>query len=73
MTAGFDVAMTIGPWTHTDMVTKASGVAAAETLTWLGAHLAKRPMPQRSSRVRVYVTHHGWVNLEDWPPPPAKA
>lgn len=65
---GIDVAMTIGPWTHTEMATKASGIAAAETLTWLGAHLAKRPMPQRPSRVRVYVTHHGWVNLADWPP-----
>jgi putative CocE/NonD family hydrolase len=65
---GIDVAMTIGPWTHNDMVTKAAGIAAAETLTWLGAHLAKRPMPQRPSRVRAYVTHHGWVNLADWPP-----
>ncbi len=65
---GIDVAMTIGPWTHTEMVTKALGTAAAETLTWLGAHLAKRPMPQRASRVRAYITHHGWVNLADWPP-----
>lgn len=65
---GVDVAMTIGPWTHTDMATKAAGPAAAETLTWLGSHLARRPMPQRPSRVRAYVGHHGWVNLPDWPP-----
>ena len=50
---GIDVAMTIGPWTHSDMVVKAAGTAAAETLTWLGAHLAKQPMPQRPSRVRA--------------------
>lgn len=65
---GIDVAMTIGPWTHSDMVGKAVGTAAAETLTWLGAHLAKKPTTQRTSPVRAYVNHHGWVNLPDWPP-----
>lgn len=65
---GMDVAMTVGPWTHSEMVTKALGTAAAETLTWLGAHLAKQPRPQRPGRVRAYVNHHGWVNLADWPP-----
>ncbi|WP_442930374.1 CocE/NonD family hydrolase [Mycobacterium sp. NBC_00419] len=66
---GVDVAMTIGPWTHSDMVTKAAGRAANETLTWLGAHLAgANPAPQRSSRVHVHVDHHGWVDLPDWPP-----
>ncbi|BBZ75284.1 hydrolase [Mycolicibacterium anyangense] len=63
-----DVALTIGPWTHSDMVTKAAGQAANETLTWLGAHLAKTPTRQRPGRVRIYVDHHGWVDLPDWPP-----
>ncbi|WP_236147485.1 CocE/NonD family hydrolase [Mycolicibacterium sp. CH28] len=65
---GVDVAMMIGPWTHSQMVTKAGGIAAAETLTWLGAHLAATPTPARRGRVRVYVAHHGWLDLPDWPP-----
>ena len=65
---GVDVAMTIGPWTHSDMVGKAVGIAARETLTWLGAHLASVSTPSRTGRVRVYVTNHGWIDLPDWPP-----
>ncbi len=65
---GVDVAMTVGPWTHSQMVTKAGGLAAAETLTWLGSHLAAAPTPARRSRVRVFVGHHGWIELPDWPP-----
>ena len=41
---GVDVAMTIGPWTHDQMVTKAAGGTAAETLAWLGTHLAGQPV-----------------------------
>ena len=50
---GVDVAMTIGPWTHDEMVTKAAGSTAAETLDWLGAHLAgarSEPMAPRPDR-----------------------
>jgi len=68
---GVDVAMTIGPWTHDQMVTKASGTSAAETLAWLDAHLAKKPVTPRTTPVRVYVTGNtraGWVELPDWPP-----
>jgi len=64
---GVDVALTVGPWTHFDMTTRAAGVAARETLAWLAAHLAKVPTPQRTP-VRVFVNGHGWVNLADWPP-----
>ncbi len=69
---GMDVAMTIGPWTHDQMVTKATGSTAAETLTWLGAHLAGKQVGTRTQPVRVYVTgrpRSGWVDLPDWPPP----
>ncbi len=65
---GVDVAMTIGPWTHTHMVAKAGGIAATETLDWLGTHLAGVSRPTRRSPVRVYVAHHGWIDLPDWPP-----
>ncbi|MEZ0357539.1 CocE/NonD family hydrolase [Mycobacterium sp. SA01] len=66
---GVDVAMTVGPWTHTDMIMKAGGTAAAETLGWLGTHLAGAPTTGRPSPVRVHVAHHGWLDLPDWPPP----
>ena len=69
---GVDVAMTIGPWTHDQMVTRAVGATTAETLDWLDAHLGRRRSPQRSSAVRVYVTGRtrpGWVDMADWPPP----
>ncbi|MGY4709917.1 CocE/NonD family hydrolase [Mycolicibacterium sp. CBM1] len=65
---GVPVAMTIGPWTHAQMITKAGGAAAAETLSWLGTHLAKVPTRPRRSPVRVFVAHHGWVDVQDWPP-----
>jgi putative CocE/NonD family hydrolase len=66
---GVDVAMTLGPWAHSDMTTKAGGTVAAETLSWLGAHLAGVGTEPRRNPVRVYVAHHGWIGLPDWPPP----
>ena len=68
---GADVAMTIGPWTHDQMVTAAAGTTAAETLDWLGTHLARKSVTTRPAPVRVYVTGRtrgGWVDLPDWPP-----
>lgn len=64
---GVDVALTVGPWTHFDMTSRAAGVAARETLDWLATHLAKAAGPQRSP-VHAFVNGHGWVDLPDWPP-----
>jgi putative CocE/NonD family hydrolase len=50
------------------MIIKAGGTAAAQTLDWLGTHLAGIPTTARRSPVRVYVAHHGWIDLPDWPP-----
>jgi putative CocE/NonD family hydrolase len=69
---GMDVAMTVGPWTHDQMVTKANGSTTAETLTWLGSHLAGKSVRHRTQPVRAYITggaRRGWVDLPDWPPP----
>ena len=67
---GMDVALTVGPWTHDQMVTKATGYTVGETLTWLGAHLAGGSVPPRSTPVRIFVTgsRAGWVDRPDWPP-----
>src|SRR5246127_713377 len=51
-----DVALTVGPWTHTQMLTKALATSARETLDWLATHLGGAPAPRRPDRVRVYVT-----------------
>ena len=68
---GVETALTIGPWSHADMVTKGAGLTAAETLGWLGRHLAELPTAPRADAVRIYVTGRhrpGWVELPDWPP-----
>lgn len=66
---GVEVAMTIGPWTHDQMVTRGTGITATETLSRLGNHLAGRPEYRRSP-VRIYLTGaNTWVDLPDWPPP----
>jgi putative CocE/NonD family hydrolase len=65
---GVDVALTIGPWTHTEMLSKGLATSARDSLDWLAAHLGDAPAPRRPDRVRVYVTGQGWRNLGDWPP-----
>ncbi len=73
---GVEVAMTIGPWTHDEMVTKATGVTAAETLAWMDSHLSGHRTPPRSEPVRVCVTGRSsrrWETMADWPPPTREA
>ncbi len=65
---GVDVALTVGPWTHAQMLTKGLAVSARESLDWLDTHLAGARTLQRPSRVRVFVNGQGWRNLPDWPP-----
>jgi putative CocE/NonD family hydrolase len=64
---GQTVAMTIGPWTHGQLTTRAAGRAGRETLAWLDAHLAQKPPAPRSA-VTVHIGHGDWVELPDWPP-----
>ncbi|KLO29159.1 CocE/NonD family hydrolase [Mycobacterium haemophilum] len=62
------VALTIGPWTHTQMLTKGLAINARESLAWLDTHLGEAPARRRRSTVRVFVAGQGWRNLPDWPP-----
>ena len=62
------VGLTVGPWTHGHMMTKAAPTVIRETLDWLGTHLGGQP-PQRTSPVRMHVAGQGWLELADWPPP----
>lgn len=65
---GVDVALTVGPWTHTQMLGKGLATCARESLDWLDSYLGDGPTLRRPSRVRVYVTGQGWRHLSDWPP-----
>ncbi|MGF2946199.1 CocE/NonD family hydrolase [Mycobacterium sp. Lab-001] len=65
---GVDVALTVGPWTHAQLLTKGLSTSIRESLDWLGAHLGSAPARRRPSPIRVRVTGQGWHSLPDWPP-----
>lgn len=64
---GVEVGLTVGPWTHTHLTTKAAPTVIRESLDWLGSHLSGRPSARRQP-VRVYVNGAGWTDLPEWPP-----
>ncbi|WP_297725456.1 CocE/NonD family hydrolase [Mycobacterium sp.] len=67
-----DVALTVGPWTHAQLLGKALPVSARETLEWLDTHLGGAAAPRRPSSVHVCITGldrgHAWHHLPVWPP-----
>jgi uncharacterized protein len=65
---GVEVALTMGPWTHTQLLFAGLPTIAKQTGDWLDTHLAGRPAEPRSSRVRFFVRNEGWRELPDWPP-----
>jgi uncharacterized protein len=65
---GVDVALTVGPWTHNQLLTHGLRTIARESVNWLDTHLGGRPAKPRPSRVRVFVTGERWRELPDWPP-----
>ena len=63
------VALTVGPWAHLDLVRGAPRVITPEMVAWLDEHLAGHASTARPSPVRVYVTGSDVVrNLATWPP-----
>jgi putative CocE/NonD family hydrolase len=60
-------ALTVGPWTHAQLMTKGAPTVIRESLAWLDAHLGDGPPLQRSP-VRAHVNGSGWLDLPDWPP-----
>ena len=61
------VAVTIGSWTHGQMLTTGTPTVLRESLSWLDSHLAGNRGAERSP-VRIHVNHDGWLDLDDWPP-----
>lgn len=64
---GVTTALTVGPWTHTQVMTKGAPTVIRESLAWLDAHLGGRAVPDRSP-VRAHVTNGDWLDLPSWPP-----
>lgn len=65
---GIDVAMSIGPWTHDQMVTHATGLTARETLSWLECHLGRQSDHRAPVRLSLTGSGRGSIDLPDWPP-----
>jgi putative CocE/NonD family hydrolase len=68
---GIEVALTVGPWTHLEMLSKGLGTVTRESLDWFDSHLAGTSAKPRSSPVRMFVTGStgpGWRDFPDWPP-----
>lgn len=64
---GVDVALTVGPWTHAQMMGSGAGPVARASLQWLDTHLAGVPTAKRSP-VNIFITGDRWVDLHGWPP-----
>jgi putative CocE/NonD family hydrolase len=64
---GVEVAVTLGPWSHGQMMTKGAPTVIRESLDWLDSHLAATRKVERKP-VRIHINGYGWQNLEDWPP-----
>jgi uncharacterized protein len=65
---GVEVALTMGPWSHTQLLVAGLSTVVTETADWLDTHVGGRLAKPRSSRVRFFVHGEGWRELPDWPP-----
>jgi putative CocE/NonD family hydrolase len=64
---GVDVALTVGSWSHTQLMAKGAPTVIRESLDWLGAHIGGRAST-RTSPVLIEVKGEGWIDLPQWPP-----
>lgn len=67
---GVDVALSVGPWTHVEVIGKGAARFTAESLDWLGEKLGGGPSGRRPATARVHVTGADeWREWDAWPPP----
>jgi putative CocE/NonD family hydrolase len=67
---GVDVALTAGPWTHIEAVSKGARILVPETLDWLAEHLGGSGRRTRPAPIKVFVSGADqWRDLRAWPPP----
>lgn len=60
-------ALTVGPWTHTQVMTKGAPRVLRESLSWLDEHLGGTPAPARAP-VQAQLVNGDWLELDTWPP-----
>jgi putative CocE/NonD family hydrolase len=66
---GVDVALTVGPWTHSELITKGGSLIVRETLDWLDEHLGAGKLRARVASSKIFVTGADqWRDLPAWPP-----
>jgi hypothetical protein len=66
---GVDVALTVGPWTHSSFDVAGRSTIYREALEWLDKHLARTRHGERPAPVRIHITGAGrWRGLDSWPP-----
>jgi putative CocE/NonD family hydrolase len=70
---GVEVGLTVGPWTHLDLASRAARQLTRESIAWLDQHMAGGP-PARHRPVQVFRTgERRWHELSAWPPASAPA
>ena len=66
---GVDVALTVGPWNHIQIITKGGRIVVPESLDWFDEHLGGSGIRTRAAPVKVFVTGAAqWRDLPAWPP-----
>ena len=66
---GVEVALTIGPWTHANLLTKGGSRVFRDTLEWVDRHLGGRGASATTQPVDYLLTGaNEWRTAPDWPP-----
>jgi putative CocE/NonD family hydrolase len=67
---GVDVALTVGPWNHVQVVTKGRVELNRGTFDWFEEHVAGRANLRTRRSVRLFVTGAAeWREYDSWPAP----
>ena len=67
---GVEVSLTVGPWTHANLLTKGGSRVFGETLQWVDRHLGRPSETATSEPVSYLLTGADeWRSAADWPPP----
>jgi hypothetical protein len=67
---GVEVSLTVGPWTHANLLTTGGSRVLGETLEWVDRHLTATGGAAGRDPVGYYVPGADeWRTASDWPPP----
>jgi putative CocE/NonD family hydrolase len=65
---GVETALTVGPWTHADLLTRGGSRVFGDALEWVDRHLGEQPA-RATEPVAYRVTGADeWRSASDWPP-----